>query len=273
MDTKKVKTALIQLNSGPDIQGNLDVSSQMIREAASKGAQLICTPENTCHMRFPAEEKLKTARTAEDHPAIPHYGALAKELGIWLLIGSLSIKVADDKIANRSFLFSADGQIVATYDKIHLFDVDLPTGESHRESDNVQAGENAVVAETPFGKIGMSICYDVRFAYLYRKLAQMGASILTVPAAFTVPTGKAHWEVLLRARAIETGSFVLAPGQCGTHEGGRATYGHSLIIDPWGYILAEGGDVPGIIMADLDLSAAQKARNAIPALRHDRDVM
>lgn len=273
MHPKTLKTALIQLNSGPDIQGNLDASAVLIREAATRGAQLICTPENTCHMRFPAHEKLKTALPQDTHPAIPYYSALAKELGIWLLIGSLSIKVSDDKIANRSFLFDPEGQLAASYDKIHLFDVDLPTGESHRESDNVQAGDKAVIADTPWGKVGMTICYDVRFAYLYRKLAQMGASILTVPAAFTVPTGKAHWEVLLRARAIETGSFILAPGQCGSHEGGRATYGHSLIIDPWGHILAEGGEEPGIIMADLDLSVVDKTRSAIPSLKHDRNVI
>ena len=182
----------------------------------------------------------------------------------------MSIKLGDNRIANRSFLFSDTGEIVARYDKIHLFDVDLPTGESHRESDLVRPGEEAVVAETPWAIIGLSICYDLRFAYLYRDLAKAGASILTVPAAFTVPTGKAHWETLLRARAIETGSFVLAPAQCGEHEGGRQTYGHSLIIGPWGEVLADAGEDTGFIIAELDLSAVEKAREAIPALKHDR---
>ena len=222
-------------------------------------------------MRFPQEAKLQSCFSADTHPAIPYYAELAKELEIWLLIGSMAIKVGD-KMANRSFLFSDKGDVVATYDKIHLFDVDLPTGESHRESDHVQAGTKAVTADTPWGKIGMSICYDVRFAYLYRKLAHMGASIMTVPAAFTVPTGQAHWKTLLRARAIETGAFVLAPGQCGEHEGGRKTYGHSLIIDPWGDVLAEADDKPCIITAELDLSVVAKTRNAIPALKHDRPV-
>lgn len=267
-----LKTALIQLNAGPDIQENIDTATTLIREAATQKAQLICTPENTCHLRFSSAEKLQSAFPADDHPAITHYSALAKELGIWLLIGSLTIKLDDQKLANRSFLFSDQGACVATYDKIHLFDVDLPTGESHRESDYINPGTRAVLADTPWGTMGLSICYDVRFSYLYRKLAQAGASLLTVPAAFTVPTGEAHWETLLRARAIETGSFVLAPAQTGTHEGGRKTYGHSMIIDPWGKILAEAGDDIGFIIADLDLAAVTKARQAIPALQHDQDI-
>ena len=217
MAMEVIKTALIQLNCGPDIEKNTDDASSLIREAAEKGAKFILTPENTCHMRFPAEAKFKSAYSEEEHPALIAYQALSKELGVFLLVGSLSIIVDDKKIANRSYLLSDKGEVIASYDKIHLFDVDLPTGESHRESDNVKAGSRAIIADLPFARLGMSICYDVRFAYLYRELAQKGASILAVPAAFTVPTGIAHWETLLRARAIETGSFVLAPAQCGEH--------------------------------------------------------
>lgn len=265
-----VRAACLQLNSGPVLQDNLPAAAALIREAAAQGAQFIATPENTCQIRHKAADKLATAQPEDQHTGLPLFSNLAQELGIWLLIGSMSVKLDDGRVANRSFMFSDKGEIVARYDKIHLFDVDLPTGESHRESDSVKPGEHAVIADTPFGKIGMSICYDLRFSYLYRDLAKAGASILTVPAAFTVPTGQAHWETLLRARAIETGSFVLAPAQCGEHEGGRKTYGHALIIGPWGEVLAEGGAEPGIVMADLDLDAVKKAREAIPALKHDR---
>lgn len=268
--SQTVKVALVQMSSGPDIAENIIAAETMIRQAAAQGAQFILTPENTCHIRLPAAEKLKSAHPAEGHPAITRFSALAKELGVWLLAGSISILLPEEKLYNRSLLFDAKGNIVAQYDKIHLFDVDLPTGERHRESNVVKPGDRAVIAETPWGKVGMTICYDLRFAALYRTLAQAGAKILAVPAAFTVPTGKAHWHTLLRARAIENGAFILAPAQCGTHHNGRTTYGHSLIIDPWGVILAEGGDETGIFMADLDMNAVDVARNAIPALKHDR---
>ncbi len=267
-----VKVALIQMNAGPDIAENIIAAETMIREAAGKGAQFILTPENTCHIRRPAAEKLKSAKALEGHPVITRFSALAKELGVWILAGSISVLLPEDKILNRSLLIDAQGNIVADYDKIHLFDVDLPTGEVHRESALVKPGSKATLADTPWGKLGMSICYDLRFASLFRALSKAGAAILTVPAAFTVPTGQAHWHTLLRARAIENGAFVLAPAQVGTHEGGRETYGHSLIIDPWGKILAEGdGENPGIIMATLDLDAVKTAREAIPALLHDRE--
>ena len=264
------KLACIQTNSGPDIADNLAVITDYAKEAADKGAKFIATPENSCHMRFPPGEKLKTCPDADNHPALQDMPDLAKSLGVWLLLGSISVKVAPDKIANRSVLISDKGDIVATYDKIHLFDVDLKDGESYRESNNVRAGQKAVVSQTPWGKLGLSICYDVRFPHLYRTLAQSGAFMLTVPAAFTVPTGKAHWHTLLRARAIENGAYVIAPGQCGTHEGGRQTFGHSLIIDPWGSVLADGGDEPGIIMADIDPENVTKTRASIPSLQHDR---
>lgn len=266
-----VRTACIQLNAGPEVAANLDAAGTLIREAAGQGAQFIATPENTCHIRSPQSAKLKSAKPEDQHAGVPYFSGLAQDLGVWLLAGSMSILLDDNRIANRSFLFSDKGDIVARYDKIHLFDVDLPTGESHRESDLVKPGELAVVADLPWAKIGLSICYDLRFSHLYRDLAKAGASILAVPAAFTVPTGQAHWQTLLRTRAIETGSFVIAPAQCGTHEGDRKTYGHSLIIGPWGDVLAEGDEQPGIIMADLDLDAVKKARESIPALKHDRE--
>jgi predicted amidohydrolase len=260
--------ALLQLNSGPDIAANLGFATEMIREAAAQGAKFILTPENTCHMLSPQGAKLKTAPEEGNHPALSVFSGLARDLGVWVLAGSISVKVAEDKIANRSYLFDSDGAQVAAYDKIHLFDVDLPTGESHRESAVVRAGQRGIVAHSPWGGIGMTICYDLRFAALYRALAQAGAKILTIPSAFTVPTGQAHWESLLRARAIETGSFVLAPAQTGEHHGGRKTYGHSLVIGPWGEVIADGGNDVGIIRADLDMDAVDRARGAIPSLLH-----
>ncbi|PJB73382.1 MAG: amidohydrolase [Alphaproteobacteria bacterium CG_4_9_14_3_um_filter_47_13] len=268
-----VRTACIQLNSGAEIQPNLEAAASLIRQAAEQGAQFIATPENSCHMRARQEDRLETSMPEETHRGVPFFSKLAQEYGIWLLVGSMSIRLEGGHLANRSFLFNDKGALLARYDKIHLFDVDLPTGESHRESNLVKAGTEAVTVKMPWGTLGMSICYDLRFSYLYRDLARAGASILAVPAAFTVPTGQAHWDVLLRARAIETGSFVVAPAQCGTHEGGRKTYGHSMIISPWGEILAEGDAEPGIIIADLDLSEVSKARQAIPALQHDRDYL
>jgi predicted amidohydrolase len=266
-----VQVALLQLNSGPDITENLKVTADLVREAAGRGAKFILTPENTCHMISPQSEKLKTSPNESNHPALPLFSNLAWELGVWILVGSIAVKVAEDKIANRSYFFNDSGKQVGQYDKIHLFDVDLPTGESHRESNVVMPGKNAVAVQTPFGKIGMTICYDLRFSNLYRELAKAGADILVIPAAFTVPTGQAHWEALLRARAIETGSYVLAPAQCGTHHGGRKTYGHSLIVSPWGEVLADGGDDVGIVTAELDIAEVKKARNAIPSLQHDRE--
>lgn len=214
----------------------------------------------------------KLAQSYEEarDPALPAFAALAEELGIWLLVGSLAIKVSETKTANRSFLVDPKGRIAARYDKIHLFDVDLPSGEKYRESNTVAGGNRAVTADLPWGKIGLTICYDVRFPQLYRALAKNGAFLLTVPSAFTDTTGKAHWHVLLRARAIENGAFVMAPAQGGTHANGRKTFGHSLIIAPWGEVLAEGGTEPGVILADIDTAAAADARARVPNLQHDR---
>jgi predicted amidohydrolase len=267
----ELKIACIQMNSGPDIEENLRQAGELIQEAAREEAELICTPENTDFIGKDTASTLATALPADKHPGIPFFATLAKQLKVWLLIGSMKIKDDNGKIFNRSYLFNSGGQLVASYDKIHLFDVDLPNGESHRESDAFAAGDKAVVANTSWGKLGMTICYDLRFPYLYRDLAQKGAEILTIPSAFTDSTGQAHWEALLRARAIETGSFVIAPAQVGTHAGGRKTYGYSMIIGPWGQVLADHTeDKAGIIMRKIDTLDVTKARAAIPALTHDR---
>ncbi len=269
----KIKAAVVQLNAKPVIEDNLREAEALIRAAAKDGATLISTPENTCRMRAKTEDKMATSHDAKDHPAIPFFANLAKELGVMINVGSISsIRVEGGKLANRSFLFRKDGSIAATYDKIHMFDSDLPNGDKYRESDTHRAGDQVVLAEAEGVKIGMSVCYDMRFPHLYRKLAKQGAQILTIPSAFTVPTGQAHWETLLRARAIEAGSFVLAAAQVGSHEGGRATYGHSMIIAPWGQIIAQiQGDNTGCAVAELDLDEVAKARAAVPSLTHDRD--
>lgn len=265
--------ACIQLNSSPDIADNLDRCAALIKQAAEKGAKLILTPENTCHIRAPITEKLNSAYAESDHPAIPMFSALAKELKITIIIGSLSIKDQNGKLWNRTYVFNENGNTDATYDKIHLFDVQLPSGETHKESDVMNAGNSASLVKLGGDfNIGLSICYDVRFAYLYRALAQAGANILCIPAAFTVPTGKAHWETLLRARAIETGSYVLAAAQDGEHEGGRKTYGHSMIINPWGEVESILEEGEGFILADLQIDKVNQARTAIPALTHDKTI-
>jgi predicted amidohydrolase len=264
------KAACIQLSSSDDVAENIRTTSAFVREAHGKRAQFIATPENTTLMAPDGGAKLAQSYDEESDPALPVFRALAEELGIWLLIGSLAIKVSETKTANRQFLIDPKGRITARYSKIHLFDVDLPSGEKYRESNTVAGGDAAVLAETPWGKIGLTICYDMRFPQLYRTLAQKGAFLLTAPSAFTETTGKAHWHVLLRARAIENGAFVLAPAQGGTHANGRKTYGHSLIIAPWGEILAEAGTEPGFILADIDPAAVTDARSRVPSLQHDR---
>jgi predicted amidohydrolase len=264
------KAACVQLRSSDDVAENIRTTSAFVREAHSKGAQFIATPENTTLMAPDGGAKLAQSYDEATDPALPVFRALAEELGIWLLIGSLAIKVSETKTANRQFLIDPKGRITARYSKIHLFDVDLPSGEKYRESNTVAGGDAAVLADTPWGRIGLTICYDMRFPQLYRALAQKGAFLLTAPSAFTETTGKAHWHVLLRARAIESGAFVLAPAQGGTHANGRKTYGHSLIIAPWGEILAEAGTEPGIILADIDPAAVTDARTRVPSLQHDR---
>lgn len=271
MNNKMIlRAACIQMTSGPVLSDNLAQAENLIRAAAAQGAQFVATPENTDLMCRKTADKLAQVGDEAAHPAIAFFSALAQDLGIWLLIGSLGVKVSETQLANRSHLFSPQGVLMATYDKIHMFDVQLSRTEFYNESKDNRAGMRAVLADMDGIGLGMSICYDVRFGHLHRDLAKAGAQILSVPAAFTVPTGQAHWSVLLRARAIETGCFVLAPAQTGTHEGGRQTYGHAMIIGPWGEVLAEAGQDTGVILADLDLSAVDKARTAIPALQHDR---
>ncbi len=264
-------TALIQMRSGIDPVANLAMACDLIRQAAAQGAKLIATPEATHLVQKDADQAFAAMRLAQDDPAIPAFAALAKELGITLLIGSLAVKLAERRAANRSFLFAPTGDLLATYDKAHMFDVGLGQGETYCESANYQAGDRLVIADIGTARLGLSICYDVRFAYLYRRLAQAGAQILTVPAAFTRPTGKAHWEVLLRARAIETGSWVIAPAQGGLHEDGRRTWGHSMIVDPWGAVTGVlDHDEPGILLASLNMDKVADTRSRIPALLHDR---
>jgi predicted amidohydrolase len=264
--------ACIQLSSGPDIASNIEATARLVREARKAGADFILTPENTTCIAPRRELTLALAQPEESHLAIPAFQALAAEIGAWLLIGSLAIKLSATDCANRCYLFDPKGRIAASYDKIHMFDVDLASGERYRESATFRPGRKAVTADLPWGRLGITICYDLRFAYLYRALAQAGAGFLSIPSAFTRPTGEAHWHVLMRARAIETGSFVFAPAQTGEHAGGRKTYGHSLIVAPWGEVLADGGRDVGFVTARIDPAKVGEARTMIPSLRHDRDV-
>ena len=254
--SNSVKVALIQNCAERDVAPSVVAVEPLIRAAAKDKAQFILLPEMVAMLEPDSAKVLeKTVSEAED-PALKTFRGLAQETGAWILVGSL--------------LVDPSGAITARYDKLHLFDVDVGDGQAYKESATVEPGERAVLAATPWGLAGLSICYDLRFAYLYRALAQAGAAMLTVPAAFTYATGKAHWHVLARARAIETGSFVLAPNQCGTHAEGRKTWGHSLIINPWGEILADGGEDVGIVTATIDLDQVTEARRKIPALKHDR---
>lgn len=266
--------ALAQACSGIDVARNIDSVSELVRRAADRGADLICTPETTSLMARNRSELLESLAFEDKDSTLAAMRTLAREKGIWLLVGSLSVMVSSTHAANRSFLLGPNGDIHARYDKIHLFDVDLPDGERHRESETYQAGEKIVTTQTPWGLMGMSVCYDLRFPGLYRELARRGAEFLTVPSAFTYQTGSAHWHILLRARAIENGCFVFAPCQAGRHENGRRTYGHSLVIDPWGRILAEGSESAGeIITARIDTDEVMRSRGHIPVLRHEREVI
>ena len=249
---------------------NIAATSGLIREAAENGADLIMTPEMTSLMELGRTNLFAQIKPQDEDPALEAFRALAAELGRWLLVGSLAIRTSEARAANRSFLIAPDGSIAASYDKLHMFDVDLAGGESYRESASYAAGSEAVTADLPWGRLGLTVCYDLRFPQLYRSLAGQGACFLAIPSAFTRKTGEAHWHVLVRARAIENGCFVFAPAQGGTHENGRETYGHSLIVSPWGEILAEAATEPGVIYADVDPAAVDQARQRIPALRHDR---
>ena len=271
--TNPFKVACLQPNCGADVDANVAHVSELGRKARDAGANLITMPE-TVNIMAPDRATLKAASQPEEgNVALVGFQDLARETGAWILVGSLLVGVpGSEKMANRSFLLDSDGVIRVRYDKIHMFDVNLGGAENYRESDHYNAGDKAVLAETPFGMLGMTICYDLRFAYLYRTLAHAGAQMLATPAAFTRGSGKAHWHVLQRARAIETGCFVIAPCQTGDHPANRQTYGHSLIVDPWGEVLADGGEEPGFIIADIDLAKVEEARRKIPALTHDREI-
>lgn len=273
-----MRAGLVQLTVGDDPAANLPQTVALIRQGAAGGADFVLTPECTNGLSSSRDHQRAVFHHEADDPTLAALRAEAAAAGIWLLVGSLGLKTddADGRFANRSFLIAPDGSIAARYDKIHMFDVNVSDTEVYRESAGYRPGGRAVLAGTAIGRIGMTVCYDLRFPHLYRRLAQAGAQILTVPAAFNDITGAAHWEVLLRARAIETGCFVLAPAQTGFHPEtagkGRRTYGHSLVIAPWGEILADGGDVPGVTFADIDLGQVAVARHRIPSLHHDRQI-
>ena len=274
-----MRVGLVQLNVGDDPAANLAQTLALVRDAVAGGAKFVLTPECTNGLSSNRSHQRAVFHIEADDPTLAALRQEAAMAGIWLLIGSLGLKTddPDGRFANRSFLIKPDGEIAARYDKIHMFDVNVSETEVYRESAGYRPGGQAVLADTPFGKIGMTVCYDLRFPHLYRSLAQAGAEILTVPAAFNHITGAAHWEVLLRARAIETGCYVLAPAQTGFHPEtagkGRRTHGHSIVISPWGEVLADGGTNPGVTYAQLDLAEVAKARGRIPSLDHDRPIV
>lgn len=264
------KAAMIQMRSGLNPSANIDDAARLIGEAKSAGADYVLTPEMTNILAAKREQLFAAVVEEEADVSLATLRELARKLAIYVHVGSLAIKISNDRAANRSFLIDPKGNIVARYDKIHMFDVDLADGESYRESRNYRPGELAMLADLPWGRLGLTVCYDLRFPALYRALAEAGATMLAIPSAFTRQTGEAHWHVLMRSRAIENGSFVFAAAQGGKHENGRETYGHSLVVDPWGRIIAEGGTEPGIIMAEIDLAEVAKARARIPSLQHGR---
>jgi predicted amidohydrolase len=268
--TSTFRAALIQMRSARSPQANMDAAAKLIGEAKNGGADYVLTPEMTNIMEVRREALFGSIVAEDDDTSLATFRELARTLGIFIHVGSLAVRVSPDKAANRSFLIDRKGDIAARYDKIHMFDVDLANGESYRESRTYRAGELAVVADLPWGRLGLTVCYDLRFPALYRALAEAGATFLTVPSAFTKQTGEAHWHVLLRARAIENGCFVLAAAQAGKHENGRETFGHSLAIDPWGRVLAEGGTEPGVVIADIDPAEVAAARARIASLQHGR---
>lgn len=264
------RAACLQLNSGSDVAANLATLQDQVAEAARGGAQLVLTPEYSLMMDGSGRVMREGALDPDGGAPLTGLCRLARAHKVWLLVGSLTLNTGGDRIVNRSFLISAEGAVVATYDKIHMFDVTLPDGKVIRESSTYRPGEQAVIAQTPWGPLGMTICYDVRFPHLYRALAQQGAQFISVPSSFQRQTGKAHWHALLKARAIENAAYVFAPAMCGEHPGNRQTYGHALIVDPWGEVLADAGEAPGIIYADVDPARVLKIRGMMPSLAHDR---
>ncbi len=271
MGIVNLKVACIQPNSGQNMRENLKVVCDLIRAAQKSGAEFIALPENVALMDHRPEIVKNSASQVLEHPAIQAFAQIAKESGIWILAGSVSTLANDGRVSNCSVLLNSGGVVVAEYNKIHMFDVDLPNGEIYRESETFCPGNSAILAETPWGKLGMSVCYDLRFPQLFRTLAQRGAKIIVVPAAFTRATGEKAWHILNRARAIECASFIISPCMWGEHSGGRTTYGHSLVVDPWGDVLADGGEGVCFVTAQIDLTQVEKARSAIPALQHDME--
>jgi predicted amidohydrolase len=261
--------ACLQTNASRDVAANLATVGRLARAAKDQGADFVLAPEYVALFEPDAAALLKAAEPWEGHSQVAAFATLARELRVWMLAGSLHVKAPSGKAFNRSILFDDSGRIVAHYDKIHLFDVTLANGERYRESDTFEAGAAARIADTPWGPIGFSVCYDVRFPHLYRALAQGGARTIVVPSAFTRATGEKHWHVLLRARAIETGAFVVAPAQTGTHAEGRKTFGHSLVVDPWGNVLADGGEEVGVVTARIDPDLVDRARAQVPAWGKD----
>ncbi len=266
-----LRVACLQLCPGEDLQANADAAVRLAQQALDGGARLLLLPEYAAVLHGSGRVMRETARAEGDHPLLARLREVARLSGAWILIGSLTVPQDDDRVANRSVLLSGTGEVVARYDKIHMFDATLPNGRTIRESSLYCPGDQAVVAATPWGGLGLSVCYDVRFGALYRALALAGASFMAIPAAFTAATGPLHWHTLVRARAIENGCYVFAPATCGTHPGGHATYGHSLVVDPWGKVLVDGGTAPGVLFADVDPGETARARRMIPSLQHARD--
>lgn len=266
----KFNVACVQNCAEDDVSRNIDDAVRLVRQAAAAGAQCVCLPENFTCLEERDALYLERGYAEDGHPALQVFPELARELGVVLALGSLTIRLPHGRVHNRSYVLDADGKVLGTYNKIHLFDVQLRQGEMYRESATVEPGASRTLVQLPWGLLGLSVCYDVRFPHLYRALAQDGADFLAVPAAFTATTGEAHWHVLLRARAIETGCYVFAAGQCGQRRWGRRTYGHSLIVDPWGSVLADAGGEPGFVLAEIDPAKVSEARAMVPSLRHDR---
>ncbi len=264
------RIACLQMQTGNDLQANLAAVRAMAREAAAGGAQFILTPEYVLMMDGSGRVMRERALAADGAPVLAELQGLAHELQVWLLVGSLTLGTDDGRIANRSVLISAAGDVVATYDKVHMFDAVLPDGRAIRESSAYRPGDQAVLADTPWGRLGLTVCYDLRFPGLYRALAQAGAQFIAIPSSFQRQTGKDHWHTLVRARAIENGCFILAPAMCGEHPGNRQTYGHTLVVDPWGNVLADGGESAGIVYAGIDPGEVGRVRAMIPSIEHDR---
>ena len=270
MNGGSFKAAMIQMRSGLQPGANIDAAVRYIGDAKSAGAEYVLTPEMTNILAANREQLFTVAVEEEADASLATLREVARKVGIYVHIGSLAIRISPDRAANRSFLIDPKGDILARYDKIHMFDVDLAGGESYRESRNYRPGELAVLADLPWGRLGLTVCYDLRFPALYRALAEAGATMLAIPSAFTKQTGEAHWHALIRSRAIENGCFVFAAAQGGRHENGRDTFGHSLIVDPWGRIIAEGGTEPGVIVGEINPAEVVNARARVPSLQHGR---